>query len=52
MMIEPHDRMKRGCAKAIFEAIRNYDFELITATEGTLIFVNEALVPFKRWSDQ
>jgi FkbM family methyltransferase len=52
MMIEFHDRMRKGCAKAIFEAIRNYDFELITATDGTLVFVNEALVPFKRWSGQ
>ncbi len=48
IMVESHDRVKKGCSKAIFEALRNYDFELLTATEGTLIFVNETLVPLKR----
>lgn len=48
IMVEPHDRMKKGCTKAIFEGIRPYDFEMITATEGTLVFINESLVPLQR----
>ncbi len=39
MMIETHDRMKKGCSRALFDAIRDYNFDLLTSTTGTLVFV-------------
>lgn len=39
IIIELHDRMKKGCSKSLFECIVNYDFELDMRGEN-LIFTN------------
>lgn len=39
IMIELHDRMKKGCSKSVFEAICKYDFSMEIRGE-LLIFIN------------
>lgn len=39
IMIEFHDRMKKGCSKSVFEAINKYDFSMEIWGE-LLIFIN------------
>lgn len=40
LMIEVHDRMRRGCSKSLFKAISQYDFTLTVRGEN-LIFIRE-----------
>jgi FkbM family methyltransferase len=39
LIIELHDRMKKGCSKAVFEALSKYDFSLSIQGEN-LVFIN------------
>jgi FkbM family methyltransferase len=42
IFIETHDKMKKGCSKAIFKAISQYNF-YFTMKHENLIFINEDL---------
>ncbi len=43
LMIELHDRFKKGCSKSFFKALINYDFSVYTSGEN-LICVNNNLI--------
>ena len=43
LIVELHDRMKKGCSKAVFQAISRYDFSLQVAGEN-LVFTNNQAV--------
>ena len=43
LIVELHDRMKKGCRKAVFQAISRYDFSLQVAGEN-LVFTNNQAV--------
>lgn len=43
LMIELHDRFKKGCSKSFFKALVNYDFSVYTSGEN-LICINNKLV--------
>lgn len=47
LIIELHDRSKKGCSKAVFSALNQYDFSFEIAGEN-LIFKNENLVHFNQ----
>ena len=40
LIVEVHDRMRKGCSKAVFSAMNQYDFSLDIAGEN-LVFTNE-----------
>jgi FkbM family methyltransferase len=42
LIVEIHDRMKKGCSKSVFNAINNYNFSFAIAGEN-LVFMNEDL---------
>jgi FkbM family methyltransferase len=42
LIVEVHDRMKKGCSKAVFTAINQYNFSMNVAGEN-LVFRNEDL---------
>ena len=42
LIVELHDRMKKGCSKAVFSAINKYNFSLSLAGEN-MVFTNEGL---------
>lgn len=45
LYVETHDRMYKGCSKAVTEALNKFDqFILYTTTEGTLVYYNTALM--------
>ncbi len=44
VMIETHDRMVPGCAYAVIKAMKEFDFTLYTAVEGTLIFYSREIM--------
>lgn len=41
LVVEMHDRMKKGCSKAVFSAMIQYDFSFEVAGEN-VVFTNEA----------
>lgn len=41
LIIELHDRYKKGCTKAFFEAINKYDYEAYFHHENIFIFLNQ-----------
>jgi FkbM family methyltransferase len=41
LVVEMHDRMKKGCSKAVFSTINQYDFSFETAGEN-VVFTNES----------
>lgn len=43
LIVEMHDRMKKGCSKAVFRTINQYDFSFEIAGEN-VVFTNEAEV--------
>lgn len=43
IVIELHDRMRRGCSKAFFKALINYDFRVQLKGEN-LVCINDALI--------
>ena len=43
LIIEMHDRMKKGCSKAVFSAINQYAFSFEVAGEN-VVFTNEAFL--------
>lgn len=43
LIVEMHDRMKKGCSKAVFSAINQYNFSFEVAGEN-VVFTNEDLV--------
>lgn len=42
LIIELHDRMKKGCSRSVFTALNQYDFSMEVAGEN-LVFTNETL---------
>jgi FkbM family methyltransferase len=40
LIVELHDRMKKGCSKAVFSAVSKYDFSFQIAGEN-LVFINQ-----------
>ena len=42
LIVELHDRMKKGCSKAVFSAISKYNFSFSIAGEN-MVFTNEGL---------
>jgi len=40
LVVETHDRMKKGCSKAVFNTINNYNFSFAVAGEN-VVFTNE-----------
>ncbi len=43
LIVEIHDRMKKGCSKAVFSAINNYNFSFSLIGEN-LVFTNESFL--------
>lgn len=41
LVVEMHDRMKKGCSKAVFAAMNHYDFSFAVAGEN-VVFTNES----------
>jgi FkbM family methyltransferase len=44
LIIELHDRMNKGCSKAVFSALSNYDFSMSIKGEN-LVFINNRFLP-------
>lgn len=41
LIVETHDRYKKGCSKAVFSAVGKYDFSLELSGENLILFNNQ-----------